>query len=241
MRSPPVSVTVDRRTRAPHYPVNLELRDEPVLVVGGGAVAERKVRGLLDAGATVTVVAPVAVAGLRDDPAVRWHRREYQRGEAASYRVVISATGIDAVDEQVARDARATGVPVNSADDPANCTFTLPAVTRLGDIQITVSTAGRSPAFAGWLKDRVEALLDESLIDVLDLLAEVRGDLHDAGVSTESPAWRRALDSGLPELVAQGRVDEARTLLRAQLALDGLHGTGAIDGIDGTDPRGPAS
>ena len=221
MRAAPVSTTVDRRTRAPHYPVNLELRDQPVLVVGAGAVAARKVAGLLEAGATVTVVAPHAVDELRDNPSVRWHERPYQRGEAASYRVVVTATGDPEVNAQVARDAKATGVPVNSADDPDNCTFTLPAVVRMGDIQITVSTAGRSPAFAAWLKSRVEAVLDESYVDVVDLLAEARDALRDQGVPTEVPGWRRALDSGLPELVAQGRIDEARALLRAQLALDG--------------------
>ena len=215
-----MSTALDRRTRAPHYPVNLELRDQPVLVVGGGPVAARKVAGLLDAGAAVTVVAPQAVRELRDNAALRWHERPYQRGEAASYRVVITATNDPEVNAQVARDARATGVPVNSADDPDNCTFTLPAVVRHGDLQITVSTTGRSPAFAAWLKTRIEALLDDSYVDVLELLAEARDDLHDDGISTESPAWRRALDSGLPELVAQGRVDDARALLRAQLALD---------------------
>ena len=121
--------------------------------------------------------------------------------------------------------AQATGVPVNSADDPVNCTFTLPAVVRLGDIQVTVSSAGRSPAFAGWLKDRIESLLDDSLVDVLDLLAEVRDELHVRRISTETPAWRRALDSGLPELVAQGRIDDARALLIAQLAFDGVRAT----------------
>ena len=216
-----MTAAVERRTRPPLYPVNLELRDQPVLVVGGGAVAARKVTGLLDAHAIVTVVAPHAVAELRDHPSLRWHQREYQRGEAASYRVVITATGVPEVDAQVARDARATGVPVNSADDPVNCSFTLPAIVRKGDIQVTVSTAGRSPALAAYLKERIDALLDDSLVEVLELLAEAREKLQAEGVPTEVPGWRRALTSGLPELVAQGRLDDARALLQAQLALDG--------------------
>jgi siroheme synthase (precorrin-2 oxidase/ferrochelatase) len=117
------------------------------------------------------VVAPSAVAALRDDPRLRWHQREYRRGEVASYRLAITATGVAAVDAQVAHDARAAGVPVNSADDPANCTFTLPAVARLGDIQVAVATTGRSPALASWLRSRIEAVLDDSLLDLLDLLA----------------------------------------------------------------------
>jgi siroheme synthase-like protein len=221
MRAAPVSAdTAARATRPPQYPVNLELVDVPCLVVGAGVVAARRVSGLLECGAAITVVAPAAVPELRDDPRVRWHRREYRRGEVASYRVAVAATGVGAVDEQVARDARAAGVPVNTPDDPANCTFTRPAVARRGDLQVTVSTAGRSPALASWLRGRIEAALDDALLDLLDLLAGVRGELHEAGLPTELAGWRRALDGGLPELVRDGWLDEARALLRAQLGLD---------------------
>jgi siroheme synthase-like protein len=214
-------VTVDpRRTRPPRYAVNLDLVDVPCLVVGGGPVAARKAAGLLEAGAVVTVVAPRAVAELRDDPRVRHHAREYRRGEVASYHLAVTATGVAEVDAQVARDARAAGVPVNSADDPANCTFTLPAVVRRGDLQIAVSTTGRSPALASWLRARIDAALDDHVLDVLDVLAETRDELRRAGRPTELPGWRRALDGGLVELVADGRLDEARDLLRRQLDLD---------------------
>lgn len=215
-----VSSPATRAKRTPQYPINLDLVDVRCLVVGGGRIAARKVAGLLEAGAHVTVVAPQAVAELRDDERVRWHEREYHRGEVASYRVAIAATGIPQVDLQVARDARAAGVPVNVADDPANCSFTLPAIARLGDIQITVSTAGRSPVLAAWLRDRIEATLDDALVDALELLAETRAELKAAGRSTELPGWRHALDKGLIDLVADGRADEARLLLRQQLGLD---------------------
>ncbi|HEX7096395.1 MAG TPA: bifunctional precorrin-2 dehydrogenase/sirohydrochlorin ferrochelatase [Acidimicrobiales bacterium] len=213
-------VDAARATRPPQYPVNLELVDVPCLVVGGGTVAGRKVHGLLEAGAYVTVVAPTIDPELRDLPHVRWHQREYRRGEVASYRLAIAATGIPSVDAQVARDARAAGVPVNAADDAAHCTFTLPAIARAGDIQVTVSTAGRSPALATWLRDRFRASLDDTMLDTLDLLAEARAELRAAGRSTELPGWRRALDGGLVELVAGGRLDEARQLLRTELGLD---------------------
>jgi siroheme synthase-like protein len=209
-----------RRTRAPQYPINLELVDVPVLVVGGGHVAARKVAGLLDSGAAVTVVAPMAVPAIGDDPRIRWHEREYRRGEVASYRLAVTATGITEIDAQVAKDARATGVPVNAADDPDNCTFTLPAIVRRGDVQVTVSTGGRSPALASWLRARIEASHDDAVLDLLELLAEERDAMQRAGIPTEAPGWRRALDSGLAQLVKDGRVDEARQLLRNQLSLD---------------------
>jgi precorrin-2 dehydrogenase / sirohydrochlorin ferrochelatase len=212
-------VTTGRGTRPPHYLVSMDLVDVPCLVVGGGPVAARKIEGLVEAGAVITVVAPTVVAEIRDHPRVRWHEREYRRGEVASYRLAITATGVPAVDGQVAHDARAAGVPVNSADDPANCTFTLPAIARNGDIQVAVATAGRSPALASWLRSRIEAALDDSLLDLLDLLASTRGEMRDAGLPTELPGWRRALEGDLPALVADGRLDEARALLRRELDL----------------------
>jgi len=148
---------------------------------------------------------------------VRWHKREYRRGEVASYRLAVTATGVAKVDAQVARDARAAGVPINAADDPDNCTFTLPAIARAGDLQVTVSTAGRSPALAAWLRSRIEVALDDALLDLLDLLSGARADLHDAGVSTELDGWRRALDNGLFDLVKAGRLDDARATLIAEL------------------------
>lgn len=201
----------------PQYPVNLELDGVACLVVGGGPVAARKAEGLLHCGAHVTVVAPAVAPELRDDPRIKWHQREYRRGEAASYRLVITATGVPAVDEQVFNDARATGIPVNAADDPSHCTFTLPAVARRGDLQITVSTNGRSPAFASWLRAQIERQLSPGTIAAFELMADVRRDLKSQGLSTERPGWHAALDDGLIELLSAGRNDEARQLLLQHL------------------------
>lgn len=211
----------------PAYPINLDLAGVSCLVVGGGHVAARKVRGLLDCGAHVTVVAPAAVDWLQTHERVRWHQREYRRGEAASYRLVIAATGVADVDAQVAADARATGIPVNSADDPANCTFTLPAVVRKGDLQVTVSTNGRSPAFASWLKREIDAHLTTDLIDTFELIASVRNELKAAGRSTEHPGWERVLSDELVRLVAKGERNEARTIILRELEAGDLAETGA--------------
>ena len=210
----------ERPARAPKYPVNLDVDGVACLVVGGGEVAARKVTGLLGCGAAVTVVAPDAVAELREDPRVRWHRRGYRRGEVASYRLAISATGDPDVDAQVSNDARAVGVPVNVADVPALCTFTLPSILRRGDLQIAVSSAGRSPAFASWVRNRIEANLPAHLVDVLELLAETRRGMLAAGRPTEHRGWFVALDGGLVDLVAEGRTADARSLLREALELE---------------------
>jgi precorrin-2 dehydrogenase/sirohydrochlorin ferrochelatase len=197
------------------YPVNLVVEGRPVLVVGGGRVATGKVRRLVDEGADVTVVAP----DISDDIAamgVTTHRRPYERGEVAGYRLAVTATGTP-VDAEVFADGEAAGIWVNAADDPAHCSFTLPAVARRGAIQVAVSTGGASPAMASWLRSRLEDELGPEYEVLLEILREQRDALRSNGTPTEGLAWREALDSGLLDLVRQGRVAEARERLQACL------------------------
>jgi precorrin-2 dehydrogenase/sirohydrochlorin ferrochelatase len=199
------------------YPVNLRLGGQPVLVVGGGRVALGKVRGLLDAGAAVTVVAPEVVdelAGLD----VRIERRHYRSSEAAAYRLVVTATGVPAVDQQVFDDAEVAGVWVNSADDPDRCTFTLPSRLRRGDLLVTVSTAGRSPALAAWLRRELEGVVGPEHEALLELLAAERDRMRAEGRSTEHPGWKIALESGMLERLRDGDVAGAEELLRSCLS-----------------------
>ena len=201
------------------YPVGLDVNGRRVLVVGGGHVAARKVAGLLRAGAVVTVVAPDAVAEIAEDPDVRWHQREYRRGEVASYRLAITATDDPEVNRQVARDGESANVFVNSADDPDNCSFVLPAVVTRGDLQLTVSTNGKSPAFARWARQQLEQLFTDAHAHTLDLLAEVRAEARMVHGTSELAGWESAIDHDLVALVADGQLDAARTRLRNALDL----------------------
>ena len=199
------------------YPVNLVVDGRPALVVGGGRVAVGKVRELLEAGAVVTVVAPDVV----DEIAalgVAVERRRYRAGEAAGYRLVVAATGDAEVNQQVFDDGEASRVWVNSADDPARCSFTLPSRVRRGDLLVTVSTGGRSPALAAWLREQLEAQLGPEHEALLELLAEERDRLRAEGRSTALPGWRTALESGMLELLRDGDVAAARELLRTCLS-----------------------
>lgn len=199
------------------YPVNLLVAGKPCLVVGGGTVALDKVDGLLEAGADVTVVAPDVVDELAERP-VTLHRRRYADGEAGAYRLVVVATDDPAVNARVAADAEAAGVWVNAADDVANCTFTLPARVRQGDLLLTVSTNGRSPALAAWARQRLAAEFGPEWATLLDLLAEARDELRASGRSSLGADWSAALDSGLLELVREGRIAEAKERLQACLS-----------------------
>ncbi|MBS1264940.1 MAG: Siroheme synthase [Acidimicrobiaceae bacterium] len=201
------------------YPVNLDLAGRRALVVGAGPVAARKVAGLLDAGADVTVVAPTAVDEIADDSGIRWHERPYRRGEVASYRLAVTATGDTEVDSQVHRDAEAAGVWLNSADDPERCTFTLPAVSRHGDLQVTVSTGGSSPAVSRWLRRSLFDDIGPEHADLLAIASEVRAELREVTGTSESPAWDNVLDDDLLDTVRRGDLDTARQALRAGLGL----------------------
>jgi len=209
----------DPPVRPSPYPVNLDLTGRRALVVGAGPVAARKVSGLLEAGADVTVVAPTAVAEIAGDSGLRWHERPYRRGEVASYRLAVTATGDTEVDSQVHRDAEAAGVWLNSADDPERCTFTLPAVSRHGDLQVTVSTSGNSPTISRWLRRSLFDNIGPEHATLLALASEVRAELCEATGTSESPAWDTVLDDDLVETVRRGDLDAARQALRSGLGL----------------------
>jgi precorrin-2 dehydrogenase / sirohydrochlorin ferrochelatase len=206
------------------YPVGLIVADRPCLVVGGGRVAARKIAGLLSCRAAVTVVAPeahVAIGLLAQDgvfadldgPHLTVHLRPYLPGEAADYRLVVTATGDPAVDAQVYRDADDAGVWVNSADDPAHCTVILPAVTRDGPVSVAVSTGGTSPALASWLRRRIAEAIGPGLGPLAVLLGQARERIHARGASTATVDWVGLLDGPLPDLVRQGKLDEARLIV----------------------------
>jgi siroheme synthase-like protein len=140
--------------------------------------------------------------------------RPYLAGEAADYRLVITATGDPEVDRAVAADAEAAGIWVNSADDVDNCTFMLPAVHRDGDVTVAVSTGGASPALAGWLRDRAAAAIGPEAGTLAVLLDEARRDVRAEGRSTEATDWSAILSGPFVDLVRSGRLDEARALLQ---------------------------
>ncbi len=182
-------------------------------------MAAAKVRGLLGAGAVVHVVAREVGAEIRAS-AASWDERPYARGEVAGYRLAVACTDDAAVNQAVFDDGEAAGVWVNAADDPERCSYTLPARLDRGRLLVTVSTAGESPALAGWLRDQLAAHMGPEHETLLDLLAEARRSLAEEGRARPVADWRAALDSGMLDLIRSGRTAEARELLHAALRLD---------------------
>ena len=213
----------DPSARPPFYPVSLDISGRSCLVVGGGKVAARKARTLLDCGAVVTVIAPsvgrdmeVLVTALH---AVE--RRPYVKGDASAFRLVVTATGVPEVDGAVYADAEAAGVWVNSADDRAHSSFILPAVHRDGAVTISVSTGGLSPALASWLRTRLAAQCGGGLGTLAQLLGDAREHLKGAGSRSDAVDWVQLLDGPLPELVRSGDMDNARALVETATTMPG--------------------
>jgi siroheme synthase-like protein len=130
----------------------------------------------------------------------------------------VAATGDPAVNQAVYDDGEAAGVWVNAADDPDRCSVVLPARIRQGRLTVTVSTGGHSPAVASWLRERLAGELGPEYDQLIGLLAEARKEVQAKGLGTEELDWRRALDSGILDLVRAGRLDAAKERLRACLS-----------------------
>ncbi len=199
------------------YPVSLDVTGRACLVVGGGRVAARKARTLLECGALVTVIAP-SLAPEMEELSGRLQaveRRAYASGDAGGFRLVVSATGRPDVDSAVHADAESAGVWINSADDRANSSFILPAVFRDGSVTVAVSTGGLSPAFASWLRDRLAAECPDHAGALAALIGEAREQLQRAGRPSNSVDWTALLDGPLLDHVRAGEWDNVRAIVAA--------------------------
>jgi len=184
------------------FPVNLNLVGRPVLVVGGGRIAYRKVQQILAAGGEVTVLAPEILSDFNDLP-VQQIARAYTKGDVAAFRLVITATGNIDVDQEIYDECEELGIWVNSADDPARCSFTLPAAFRRGPVMITVSTGGASPALASFLRSELEQLVGPEFAEVAASLAAERAQFHANGVSTEDVDWKPIIREALQQAAVE--------------------------------------
>lgn len=166
---------------AAYYPIFLDLAQRRCLVVGGGPVAEWKVRGLLEAGAHVLVVSPslTDVLGIWAANGALTHLpRPFHDEDVEGCALVIAATDRVAVNVHVAATARRRGVWVNVVDTPEACDFIAPAVVRRGTLQIAISTGGKSPMLAKRLREGLEALIGPEYGELADVLGAMRATVR---------------------------------------------------------------
>ncbi|MBI5558254.1 MAG: bifunctional precorrin-2 dehydrogenase/sirohydrochlorin ferrochelatase [Deltaproteobacteria bacterium] len=160
-----------------YFPISLDIRSRHCIVIGGGKVAARKVKSLLENHGQVTVISPELdgeLAVLADSGAITWLPRGYEKGDLGQAFLVIAATDDAGVQEAVYLEAEEKNLLLNVADVPKWCNFILPATVRRGDLTISVSTAGKSPALAKKLRKNLE----KEYTDDYDLMLQVLGRLR---------------------------------------------------------------
>ncbi len=211
---------------AAYYPVCLDIRGRSCIVVGGGQVALRKTCALLECGARIKVIAPglcPELAGMAADGKIAAQKRQFHAGDLEDAFLAIAATDSAEANAAVVREARRARVLVNVVDDPADSDFIVPASLRRGDLNIAVSTAGRSPALARKVRTRLEEMFPPEYGALAALVSSVRDEVRQTGNSIDRERWQVALDlDALLALVKAGDTHRARTLLRENLGRPGV-------------------
>ena len=196
-----------------YYPIFMDLTAQPVLVVGGGAVALRKVQTLIDHGAYVQIVSPRLLPELRelvDEKTCFWLEKNYSSEDIQEVVLVFSCTEKEAVNAQVANDANAHHRPVNVVDDPEKCTFIVPSIMERGDLKIAVSTGGSSPIVAQQVRAELQSLYGQEMAEYLSLLKTWRRLAKKSLPSeTRKVFWQRVTDGEVRELIKAQRLTEA--------------------------------
>ena len=183
-----------------YYPINLDLKDKKCIVIGGGEVAQRKVETLLEVGAVVWVISPQVTDKLHhlaNQAVISCYQRDYHTGDLHGAFMAIGATDNQQVNRQVARDAAAANILVNIVDQPLLCNYIVPASVIRGELVISISTGGNSPALSRHIRQQLERQFGPEYEILVDLLGKVREQVL-AQVADESK--RRAIFHQLADI-----------------------------------------
>lgn len=201
---------------APGYPIALILEGKRVLLVGGGEIAESKLDALLHSGANVVVVSPEArprFVELARTGELTLYLRPYQSLDLDGAFVVIAATDDRPTNARVVTEARAKGILTQAVDDIPYCDFFAVAIVRRGELQLGISTNARSPAFARWMREHLDAELPAEYGDLLAVLGEVRDTIKADGPIPHYPHWKAAItEEVLTSLQAGDRAAAANAI-----------------------------
>src|SRR5215211_4110661 len=212
------SSSLDQAAMNTYYPVYIQLREQPCVVIGGGKIAEGKVEGLLAAQAKVTVISPDLTPPLRElaeDKQITYQARTYQPGDLTGAFMVICATDQAEINHQVWQKATANRQLVNVVDDTPRCNFIAPSILRKGDLTIAISTSGKAPALAVRLKERLQRELGPEYERFLELAGELREPLarHVPDFETRKALWYELVDSEILHVLAGGDETSAREII----------------------------
>ncbi len=205
----------------PYYPIFLGLSGKRCVVVGGGEVALRKVRALLEHEAEVKVISPKLcpeLAQMAEKKIIQVLPRVYDHGDLEGACMVIAATDDGKINRKVAEEAREGEILVNVVDDPEQSAFIVPSYLRRGALTIAVSTAGKSPALARKIRTRLENDFGTEYASLAIIASEVRSELKQQGIKVNGDTWQEALDlEVLVRMLRSGQGDKARAILLSNL------------------------
>ena len=208
-----------------YYPVYIELREQPCVVIGGGKIAEGKVEGLLAARASVTVISPELTPRLHElaeKKQISYFARAYQPGDLTGAFLVICATDQAEINHQVWEEATGNRQLVNVVDDTPRCNFIAPSILRKGDLTIAISTSGKAPALAVRLKERLQRELGPEYERFLELASELREPLaqHIPDFETRKALWYELVDSEILDVLACGDERAARDMISRMVGFE---------------------
>jgi precorrin-2 dehydrogenase/sirohydrochlorin ferrochelatase len=212
------------------YPIALLIEGRLCVVIGGGKVAEQKVKPLLDGGAQVTVISPTLTRKLQqwaDEGRVKHVARRYQRGDLDGAFLTYGCTDDENINRQVFEEANRCGQLCNIVDVPDLCNFYAQSIIRRGNLLITIGTHGVSPTLSKWLREQLEEIIGPEYVEFLEIAAALRDEAKQKlpTPADRQKAWRRVVESDVFDLLRQGRRQEATEkvkdiLLNRQVAKD---------------------
>ena len=208
-----------------YYPILVDLKGKKVVVVGGGAVALRKIESLLECGASVNVISRELIPELKgylDEGKIELLGREYREEDLEGAFLVITATDDIMLNSKVSKFARDRGMLVNAVDQPSDCNFIVPSVIKRGDLVIAVSTSGRSPAMAKRIREKLSSQFGSEYEGFLILMGKIRKEILTEGLSQEenSRVFHEIVDSSMLEAIGRKDWQEAATILKRILKRD---------------------
>ncbi|KUO61331.1 MAG: precorrin-2 oxidase [Gracilibacter sp. BRH_c7a] len=200
-----------------YYPIYVDVENKPILIIGGGSIALRKVETLLEYGALIKIISPRIIPELQDrvnKKQCEWIPREYSSEDIEDSFLVFSCTEKEEVNARVAQDVQDSSRLINVVDDPDKCSFIVPSTMRRGDLSIAVSTSGSSPMVARQIREELEGFYGDEIRVYLNLLKTWRKEIKQhLPPEKRQQFWHKVTDGEVLNFIKQGQQDQAKEVI----------------------------
>jgi precorrin-2 dehydrogenase/sirohydrochlorin ferrochelatase len=201
------------------YPIFLNLLDKTSVVIGGGAVAERKIETLIEYGAKIRVISPQLGEKIHkwaEDGIIQLKQAEFCPEDLEGAFIVFIATDNRLLNQQIADLCRNQGILVNAVDDPPNCDFYVPSLLKRNSLSVAISTEGKSPLFAARLRQELEELIPEAYGDFVEMMGVVREEIKLSNLKIEErkELFQFLLNSDILDLLRCGQKQKAEERMK---------------------------